>query len=593
MPRQVLQSNSAILLQSFSPAFQTGNPSGVLVAGVSSSSFSFSAQRERGSQVGSQEYIVNDVIRHPNVNFSVNYYLTSKFLNEKFLGLQTNSADPRYSFSGFGDDQSYNFTYLVDPTENRDALEEYKEDESGDWSGWTVLFIGSAFLSSYEVGFTVGSIPEVSLNFDCSNISYQLSTGSGMRSPAINLESGNNDNVGYIDFKKLADRNQSGAYDRSSPNVSVPGNVSLSLQNKQMGGQALSGNHSIQSLNLSLTIPREEAYRFGSDYVADRSIQYPIQGTLNLESLVSGFQEGDITGMLDSETRYDLGIGFTDHKETHYGEFVIEDAVIDSFQYSMIASDLMQMNASFSFGVGQNHGLKTFSRPNIVTEKLYTFIDVEDLRCYTGATNLLYDLNPSTGSAPNVVLLDDDSDGSNSYSSDYRGYVNLQDQHYWHGSISFDTTRVNRSITIVLRPQHFFNMELWSILNSNDNPQFNANITASDLNIWHHGLASSSTSFSYTFELGKWYVISASDDATNGRIKGWVNGVPVGDTAVGGSNYQFSADRLRIFARKLGSFNEEVVDADLMAFMYHTDLVYTDEQALQNYNSFKDRILAI
>lgn len=359
MARQVLQSNSAILLQSFSPAFQTGNVSGVLVAGVTSSSFSFSAQRERSSQIGTQDYITNDVVRHGNVNFSTNFYLTSVFLNEEYLGFKVDSSDPQYTFSGFGDDQSYNFTYLIDPIDGRDAMDEYRLDDSGDWSGWKALLIGNAFLSSYEVDFTLGSIPQVSASFLCSNIEYVISTGQSMPSPAINLESGNNNNVGLIEFKNLADTTGTGAWDRSSPHVTAPCNISLALQNKQMGGQVLSGNHNVQSLNISLDIPREEAYRLGSDYVVDRSIQYPIQGTLNVESLVSGFQEGDITGMLSSETRYALNIGFTDYQETHSGKFLIEDAVIESFQYSMVATDLMQMTASFSFGVWQEGGLKT------------------------------------------------------------------------------------------------------------------------------------------------------------------------------------------------------------------------------------------
>ena len=171
-----------------------------------------------------------------------------------------------------------------------------------------------------------------------------------MESPAINLESGNNDEVGRCIFQ----------FDTAvtNPIVVNPASTgsSVTLQNLQVGGQALAGYHFIQNLQMGLTLDRVSAYGLGSDYAYGRKAQLPARGTFSVSSLVSGVNDGAVTGVLNNDSNYDFELVLEGSGKKII--YQIEGATLDSYSYGMPVNDQMTFDASFSFEVSETYGLR-------------------------------------------------------------------------------------------------------------------------------------------------------------------------------------------------------------------------------------------
>jgi hypothetical protein len=350
MARNILKSNNSIILATESPAFSTGDQSGILFGGVVGSSFDFNIDRQTAKQIGSQELSYNTMVRQPDVTFSTEYIFIPLLFNEQIFGLSSDSSAP-YAASGL-EDVSVNFCYLNHPDQGFDAIDQYF-DATPDFSGYEAISIGNAYLTSYSVDYAIGSLPIAKASFDASNIKYETVTGSSIQSPAINLQSGNNNQVGDIIISGFDDLPNRFNIDAIRPDA-----ISLSLQNLQVGGQNLSGYHFVQNLNMSLDLERTPLYGFGSDYVYERKLQYPILGNISISSLVSGFEAGEASGILPNESGYNFEVGFEDYKGSYTGKFIIEDARLNSYSYSMDVNNQMSFDASFSFEVTENKGLR-------------------------------------------------------------------------------------------------------------------------------------------------------------------------------------------------------------------------------------------
>ena len=174
-----------------------------------------------------------------------------------------------------------------------------------------------------------------------------------MVSPAINLTGGNNDNVGRCDFKFEAN-----TPDDSSPVIltQTDSNSSITLQNLQVGGQNLSGIHFIQSVDMSVDLPRVSNYGLGNDFAFNRKAQLPARGSFKVSSLVSGLNDGALTGVLNSDQNYDfdLVLASGDAKLV----YKIEDAKLASYNYGIAVNGNMTFDADFTFQVTENKGLK-------------------------------------------------------------------------------------------------------------------------------------------------------------------------------------------------------------------------------------------
>lgn len=366
MARNVLKSNNSIIFATESPAFSTGDKTGVLCVGVVGSSFDFNLERQTAKQIGSQELSYNTMVRQPDISFSTQYAFLPLMLNEQIFGLSSDSSAP-YALSAL-EDNSVNFSYVNHPDEGFNAIDEYLE-VSPDFSGYEAISIGNAYLTNYSVNYAVGNLPVANASFVASNIKYETITGKQIESPAINLQSGNNDNVGDIVFSGFDN-----TPNKADFRVVRPDLVDLSLQNLQVGGQNLSGYHFIQNMDMSIDFERTSLYGFGSDYVYNRKLQYPAKGTISISSLVSGFDEGQASGILANESGYDFEIFFQDYTQADSGKFIIEDARLNGYNYSMRVNGEMSFDVSFDFEVTQTKGLR-ISGHDISTDDMWNGIN--------------------------------------------------------------------------------------------------------------------------------------------------------------------------------------------------------------------------
>jgi len=348
MAKNILKSHNSLMLITESPAFSTGDQFSFLYGGVIGSSFDFKTDVQPQKQLGSQSLAFKAANRHPEVQFSVNYLFNPQLLNEKLIGFNTIGGQILSDFKN----KSYNFTYLIHPDQESGALSEYVS-ESPNLSGFEAVSIGNAYLNSYSVDYSIGQIPTVNVAFSASNIKYETLSGNSIVSPAINLSQGNASGVGNLYLTGDPNYIQSGV----DINLSRPDNIEAILENLRVGGQALAGTHFIQSLSMSLEIPRANLYGLGSDYVFNRKIEFPARGSISVSSLVSGFDVGEASGFLFDENGYDFEIKFKSHKNRNFsGAFSIQDAKLENYKYSMPINGEMSFDAQFSFELTETSG---------------------------------------------------------------------------------------------------------------------------------------------------------------------------------------------------------------------------------------------
>ena len=335
-------------------AFYTGVTTGSIMSAVQSSSFSVNLEHITSNQLGSRYYSVNSLNRQPDIGLSISYIPSYPFFNEGLVNLAdvntsaTGQIISMAALSGF-ESASRNFYIFTRPEEGFNALSGFQVGDDLNFSGYECASVGNCFLTNYSLTYSVGTLPVVQAQFIGSNMQYENITGTKVDSPAINLASGNANQVGELTLSGIQEF-------ASSPLITNPSRTgsSVTLQNLQVGGQVLGEGHILQSAELNLNIPRHAAYGIGSDYVYGRKMLLPAVGSLSVSSLVSGFESGFVSGVVNSESGYNLDLTLEASGKSL--TYKIQDAKLQSYEYSMDVNDLMLMNASFAFEVSPNPG---------------------------------------------------------------------------------------------------------------------------------------------------------------------------------------------------------------------------------------------
>jgi hypothetical protein len=363
MKKIVIKSNAAFALIGNSPAWTTGQDSGRLLSLVQSSDCSISTDRQKIKQIGSQDYAVNDIMKAPDVELSMSYYLSPYLSNELLFGLQGsgNSYEPALSnLQG----KNNNIYLLINTEDGVDGFSEPKK-VSPNFSGYNAMNFGNCYLNKYAVAFAIGQIPIVSVGFASSNLRFESLTGNSMSIPAINSVSGNNSGSGNLNLANLY-QTITGSYisqdleSRTEYNapVALPSVSTFSLQNLQIGGVNLSESSSplLQSFSLDLDLSRVPLYGLGSNYVFDRKLLFPNNGQVQISCLVSGLATGQLQSMLTNESGYSLEISFSNQTRLESGFYKIENAKLENSSYSIQVNGSMQFNATYSFAANETGG---------------------------------------------------------------------------------------------------------------------------------------------------------------------------------------------------------------------------------------------
>ena len=366
MNRNILKSNSAFVAIGKSPAWTTGSDTGRLFSLVQNCDFSITNQRQKLKQIGSQNYSVNDVVRSPDIELSFDYYLNPYLSNELAMDFPLKTTANIGAFNNVKN-TSNNFYIVIDPEDLRDAFEQPKNPiiTNTSYSGFNVLSFGNCYLNKYSVSFNLNEIPKVSVGFEASNMKFDVLTGNSITIPAINSISGNSVNAGSLNlsgfYSSLTGSFITGASNGKTeynPPIAVPSYCTFSLENLQVGGVALSAQSKpiLQSLSLNFDLPRTPLYGLGNNYVYNRKLEYPINGSVSLSAQVSGFSNGFLSGMLYNESGYNFDISFSEPTKFATGFYSITNARLDNFNYSIAVNDVLNFTAEFSVETNDSTG---------------------------------------------------------------------------------------------------------------------------------------------------------------------------------------------------------------------------------------------
>ena len=370
MSRIRLNSNNSLVIIGESPSFKDYDESGVLFGGVTNSSFSVSMQREKVGAVGSKDFQLNSINKHPEIDLTIDYLYDPFMPNENLMGLGIVTGI-NYKPTGFLEqllDKSYNFYFYNHPDEGSDAIDYFDSNALQNPNSGEIFSFGNSYLNSYNLSFEIGSIPKVRTSYKCSNMQGDIYTGN-IKSPAINLISGNDNGVGRL----LVSGTKLSGYDEASeryldftkPDIHATScGLSLALANIQIGGQDLYGaDHRVTSMSMTIPINRVDLEGLGSDYIRDRKIKFPLEGTLNIESNVSKYQTGFISGLLANEDRYSFSL-VAKNLESDYASILrFPNLQLESFSYSMKENESMTYSSSFSFPINNKKDFNFWTTP--------------------------------------------------------------------------------------------------------------------------------------------------------------------------------------------------------------------------------------
>jgi len=291
---------------------------------VQSIGFNFEANRFKAGQVGKFGLAANQVLQAPDVNLSVSYLL-SDGNNEKNLGFYVNGPNGWYGM--FNDmiqnninriDDSMDFV-VVGVNEGEDAY--FKDNYHGD----DVIGFGNCYLNSYNLRLGVDSFPTVELGLLGSNMSFQtFNINTGAELPSVNSYLGKprTEDPNHASYGRFSGASLNPKIVRPFSNgVSVPtfgrGDIRVDIYEslnedfeKGIGGNSLVSfeKTAIQSVDVSLSMNRKAIRRFGSNYVGDRKIRFPIVSNLNMDVLVRELEVGALKSILTDDKTYNVGI---------------------------------------------------------------------------------------------------------------------------------------------------------------------------------------------------------------------------------------------------------------------------------------------
>tara|TARA_R110001606_G_scaffold158094_2_gene301668 strand:+ start:2305 stop:3654 length:1350 start_codon:yes stop_codon:yes gene_type:complete len=275
--------------------------------------------------------------------------------NELALGFDNSSgADTQIISSIINEDptQSQRNIFIATVKEGEDAFTTNKwnsEEDSHD-----VVGFGNCFINSYSVNLSVGEIPRVDLEVQASNVVFWTGCQSGLFNPSLNLE---------------GDRTHSGLVILPPPDtgevghaVLRPHDVSVTFVDDQISnltsGAAVGGvsfsTMPIQSCSIEIPLAREVIESLGSERAYAKPVQFPIDVTVSISSLVNEYTTGALEFALNGSAgnkQTNINIEVKDGNMVR-NKFVLTGALLDSQSFSQGLDDNETVDLTFSAQIG-------------------------------------------------------------------------------------------------------------------------------------------------------------------------------------------------------------------------------------------------
>lgn len=287
-----------------SPAFSTGQKLGLFFAQLFQDvEFSVSPARTQSKQLGSQEYGADSVNFSPDVITNISYISRQDFETDRLLGMLFKpSGEYLPVFSGTRD-FSFNAYLFFSEQQSSDLIHQIT---GSSFSGVYCVSMGNCYLTNASLSIKAGELPRTACSFIASSLYSEQLSGNYMKIPAINLESGIRSGQAeiFLDPAQVARINVSNT---SGILNTWSSTFQPSFQDSQISSQKLS-SAIVNGLEISLSIDRENSYGFGSDYIYDRDIKFPIQGSVSINGIVDQYNSGSFESLMVNESKYTIEI---------------------------------------------------------------------------------------------------------------------------------------------------------------------------------------------------------------------------------------------------------------------------------------------
>lgn len=382
--RHWIKSNSVLIAVDLS-GYQEEDRRGLAFIGLNDS-FGFSANIARNSagQIGSQKLAVDDPSLAPDISFDLSFLPTRKFDNENVLGLNFGFNNEFTSVFSSRSDASFNVYLFISSKQSYDFIKQLRDEQT--LNGVECLAIGNCFINQYGFSIKAGDLARASASFVGSNIEASVVSNDRVRVPAINLESGEQSSCYLsLDWPQISAALDDITIQQMPILPTTEVKFSAVLDNLEIPSAVITplSDAKIQSLDFSVTIPRETSYGFGSNFPRGRKIKYPVQGQLNVSTIVSNFSSGSFTGIMGGEQKYNAQLNFLDPQDvflsgksfaelsgflstgasgttgffTESRSLKIENAKLASYSQTTPINDFVSANMSFNFQCYESGGL--------------------------------------------------------------------------------------------------------------------------------------------------------------------------------------------------------------------------------------------
>ena len=305
------------------------------------------------------------ILEAPTVNVDLTYYPTNGF-NERLLGFHVENANNPTTGqfpSGHMVSNSGQNLFILTTPEGRDANLNRQENETDN----TFICIGNAFLSDYSLDLSVGSLPTASVSFEASNISTDASVSgdlasksfTGIESPGINPTLGTA--LGTSLSIPFATGNSfSGDYvadDRDKVTALRPGDIQIDLSD--FSGNTLSslvgdnGIH-VQSAALSVPLSRTPIERLGSKFPFARTVDFPINATLNVSAVVNTVEAQNLADLISGceQSLNSVTLTLLECDQTPAMKIKLLGCTLDSENFSSSIGSNKSVDLTFSTQLG-------------------------------------------------------------------------------------------------------------------------------------------------------------------------------------------------------------------------------------------------
>ena len=361
-PTRLTYERLGILVSDF-PAYKEGGTTSGNLVRVQSMDYSFSHPAVDVKSIGSDSFMTkggeSPIIRNADVSCNIQY-LFSSGENEKLLGLHV-GADGSIFKSRFDSPSTDDINVIVVASNKEDHQDLSNQT---DYSGYNVIGIGNCFLDAYNYSASVGSLPTASVSFKGSNMTFHSYEPDSVPTlPSIKLGM---DNV--LSEEKLNLDEDSFGYDIvPGANVIMPGDIQINIEKLAgaYGGIPIEAvDAAIQNISINVPIGRQDIYGFGSNYVFDRKLKFPIMADVSMDVILREYDTGSINSFFKEGAKYNMTIDHTNRyfhsglKQDVVNQFVIENAQLREQSYQKSIGQEVAVSTSFVVGISVSGGFK-------------------------------------------------------------------------------------------------------------------------------------------------------------------------------------------------------------------------------------------